>query len=106
MTLFKLPSSLLHIIAIHLEVIMNRAGLMMSGNVTLAVDGVIFFLVFFVGLIISWWALGALKWDKIVHLPVSPQANMLRFILALLGGSIWGFVAIMYLIAVNVIRTL
>jgi uncharacterized membrane protein YwzB len=85
---------------------MGRSELMMTGNVSLAVDGVIFFLVFFAGLVASWWALGALKWDKIVHLPISPQANMLRFILALLGGAVWGGVAMMYLVAVDLIRTL
>ena len=78
----------------------------MMGNVSLAVDGVIFFLVFFAGLVISWWALGALKWDKFVNLPFSPQANMLRFLLSLLGGALWGFVALMYLLAVSFIRTL
>ncbi len=76
------------------------------GNVSLAVDGAIFLIVFFGGLLISWWALGALKWDKIVTFPLTAQANMLRFLLALLGGTLWGVIAIMYLFAIELIRML
>ncbi len=79
---------------------------MTPGNVSLAVDGAVFLIVFFGGLLISWWALGALQWDKFVHLPLGPQANMLRFLLALLGGTLWGIIAILYLFAIELIRML
>ncbi len=84
----------------------NTSANLLSGNVSLAVDGIIFFVVFFAGLLVSWWALGALKWEKVVFFPLSPQATMLRFLLALVGATLWGLIALLYLLAVQMIRML
>ena len=75
-------------------------------NVSLAVDAVLFFIAFFGGVIVSWWALGALKWDKFVNATNISQVNMLRFLLALFGGMLWGSIAILYLLAVEALRGL
>lgn len=75
-------------------------------NVSLAADGFLFFIIFFAGVIVSWWALGALKWEQFTRAPLSTQARMLRFILAMVGGVVWGLIAILYFLAVQALRML
>jgi len=81
-------------------------GMAVASNtvgVLLGAGGVVFFVCFFGGLITAWWALGALRWEKFV-LPLTMQANVLRFFLALVGGLLTGFVGIAYLLAVQALK--
>lgn len=78
----------------------------MSQGVVLAMDAMIFFLAFLGGTYLTWWAVGILKWDKFVNDPYGPQARMLRFMLAMLGGFITGLIAVVYLLAGQALRLL
>lgn len=73
-------------------------------NVTLAADGMLVLLLFFVGLIGAWWALGSLKWEKIAHQPLGGQAQLLRFFLALIGGILTVLVAVLLLGAIQLLN--
>lgn len=76
-----------------------------TGNgVIFAADAIIFLVVFLGGTYITWWAIGILKWDKFVNDPYGPQARMLRFLLAMLGGFLTGLIALLYLLAGQALR--
>ncbi|MFD1675805.1 DUF1146 family protein [Alicyclobacillus fodiniaquatilis] len=75
-------------------------------SVILGTDGIVILMFFFAGLMACWWALAALKWDKFLNHPLSPQAQMLRFFLALFGGLISVGVAVLLLAAMQVARSL
>ncbi|GMA63535.1 DUF1146 domain-containing protein [Alicyclobacillus fastidiosus] len=77
-----------------------------SPPLTLGIDGTVALLFFFAGLLAAWWALGALKWDKFVNQPLSPQVQMLRFFLALAGGLLAVLVAIFILGSMSFVRVL
>jgi uncharacterized membrane protein YwzB len=70
-----------------------------------AADGLVFMLAFLLGTWYAWRALGILKWDKFVHDPFGQQARMLRFLLAMVGGSMIGFVALVYVLAGQALRS-
>ncbi len=70
-----------------------------------AADGLSFVFVFIFGTMITWWAVGILKWDKFVHDPFGPQARFLRLIFGILGGALFGFIAIVYVVAVQLLST-
>ncbi|MDP9727743.1 DUF1146 family protein [Alicyclobacillus tolerans] len=63
-------------------------------------------LFFFFGLLVSWWALGALPWDKITRHPLSSRSQMIRFMLALAGALLWDTFAALLLIMMQWMRTL
>ncbi|WAH36859.1 DUF1146 family protein [Alicyclobacillus dauci] len=79
-----------------------------AGHVSLMIgaDGLIIIVFFFAGLIAAWWALAAVKWDKFVNQPLSPQATMLRFFLSLCGGLLAVLVAVLLLGAMQVVQGL
>lgn len=76
----------------------------MTQGIILAADAVIFLIAFLGGTYITWWAIGILQWDKFVQDPYGPQARMLRFLLALLGGFLTGLIALFYLLAGQALR--
>lgn len=55
-------------------------------------------LAFIGGLILSWWALSALKWESFVKNPRTPQVTMLRLLLAIFGGLLVSGVAGLYVL--------
>lgn len=73
---------------------------------TYAAFGFLLLLVFFVGVIVSWWALGALKWEQFVRTPLSSEAMMLRFLLAVVGGIAVSLMGALFFIAVQGARLL
>ncbi|WP_134158816.1 DUF1146 domain-containing protein [Alicyclobacillus sacchari] len=73
-------------------------------NVTLAADGMLVLLLFFIGVIGAWWALGSLKWESIVRQPLSGQAQLLRFFLALIGGILTVLVAVLLLGSIQLLN--
>lgn len=74
-------------------------------NLILGTDAVLLLLFFFAGVIGAWWALGALRWDKIVTQPLSAQTQLLRFFLALFGGLLSVVVAILLLGAMQLFHS-
>ncbi|MBX5437588.1 MAG: DUF1146 domain-containing protein [Alicyclobacillaceae bacterium] len=78
---------------------------MNAGLANLAADGLLFMVVFFAGTCVTWWAVGGLRWEQFVSDPHGPQARLLRFILALCGGLVFGLVALGYVAAVQSLRT-
>ncbi|MCY0888722.1 MAG: DUF1146 family protein [Alicyclobacillaceae bacterium] len=77
-----------------------------ANNVSLASEGFVLVLFFFVGLLLTWWALGVLKWESFTRLPLSSQAQMLRFLMAMFGGFLWTGLAALFLYSVDVMRLL
>ena len=77
-----------------------------QSTVFYAADAVIFLIAFLGGTYITWWAIGIIKWEKFVHDAFGPQARMLRFLLALLGGYLTGLIALFYLLAGQALRML
>nr|WP_230087776.1 DUF1146 domain-containing protein [Alicyclobacillus mali (ex Roth et al. 2021)] len=67
-------------------------------------DGIVLLLVFFLGVVASWWALGALRWDKFTHQPFAGQAQLLRFFLALAGGVLSVIVGLILLGAMQLLN--
>ncbi|MCL6454635.1 MAG: DUF1146 domain-containing protein [Alicyclobacillus sp.] len=72
----------------------------------IAADGFIFIVGFLVGTYYAWRALGILRWDKFVMDPFGPQARLLRFLVAMVGGFIVGLIAVAYLLAGQALRML
>lgn len=73
-------------------------------SATMGADGIVLLLVFFLGVVASWWALGALKWDKFTHHPFAGQAQLLRFFLALAGGVLSVIVGLILLGAMQLLN--
>ncbi|GGJ11054.1 hypothetical protein GCM10010885_20400 [Alicyclobacillus cellulosilyticus] len=73
-------------------------------SVAAAVDGAVFIAALLAGTYAAWWALGILRWDRILADPFGPQARLLRFLLALAGGLVCGLVAILYVAAAQAFR--
>lgn len=61
-------------------------------------------LAFVGGLILSWWALAALKWESFVKNPRTPQVTMLRLLLAIFGALLVSSVAGLYVFILWVIQ--
>lgn len=70
------------------------------------VDGLVILVFFFTGLMAAWWALGALKWDKLFYHPMSSQVQMVRFFISLAGGLLACGVAVLLLGAMQILRAL
>jgi uncharacterized membrane protein YwzB len=77
-----------------------------TNNALLAADGLLFILAFFIGTYVTWWALGALKWDKFLFDPFGTQTRVLRFLLSLFGGFLMGLAAVAYIFAFQLLRLL
>lgn len=75
-----------------------------SNTVLAASDGLTFLCVFILGTMLTWWAVGILKWDKFTHDPYGRQARVLRLIFGCIGGALFGVVAVIYVIAIQLIR--
>lgn len=75
-----------------------------AASLILGTDAVLLLLFFFVGVIGGWWALGALRWDKIVTQPLTSQAQLLRFFLALCCGLLAVFIAALLLGAIQLLH--
>ncbi|WP_245629007.1 DUF1146 family protein [Alicyclobacillus shizuokensis] len=78
----------------------------LPGSAVWAADGVLFILAFLFGTWVTWWALGALKWDKFLFDPFGTQTRVLRFLLALLGGFLLALAAVAYILAFQLLRVL
>ncbi|MCL6632616.1 MAG: DUF1146 family protein [Alicyclobacillus herbarius] len=78
----------------------------LSNSAVLAADGLLFVLAFLFGTWATWWALGALKWDKFLFDPLGTQTRVLRFLLALLGGFLLALAAVAYIVAFQLLRVL
>jgi uncharacterized membrane protein YwzB len=83
---------------------MGSNNLVTSNTAMFAADGLIFMIAFLLGTWYAWRALGILKWDKFVADPHGQQARMLRFLLAMFGGSMIAFVSLVYVIAGQALR--
>lgn len=83
---------------------MGSSGLLSSNTTMIAADGLLFMCAFLFGTWYAWRALGILKWENFVHDPYGQQARMLRFLLAMLGGSMIAIVALLYLLAGQALR--
>lgn len=83
---------------------MGSAAVADSQIALLAGDGFIFMIAFLGGTYLSWWALGIIRWEKFVLAPSSPQARMLRFLIAAVGGFILAMICGVYALAGQVIR--
>lgn len=75
-----------------------------SNSALAASDGLTFLCVFVLGTMLTWWAVGILKWDKFTHDPFGRQARILRLIFGFLGGALFGMVAVVYVVAIQMIR--
>jgi uncharacterized integral membrane protein (TIGR02327 family) len=85
---------------------MMNMGTDVDNVVTVAADGLIFMIAFLGGTYVAWWALGVLRWEKFVLDPGTPQARMLRFLMAILGGFVISVIAVCYVIAGQALRLL
>lgn len=78
--------------------------MVLTTNALAASDGLTFLVIFILGTMLTWWAVGILKWDKFTHDPFGRQARMLRLILGFLGGALFGVVAVVYVVAIQLLR--
>lgn len=70
----------------------------------LAVDGIVFMAFLLASTYVVWWALGIVRWDKLLFDPTGPQARWLRFILALIGGFWIALCLLLYLAAAQLLH--
>lgn len=79
--------------------LLNTAGLAAAG-----LDGLVFIAAFLGGMYLTWRAIGILHWDKFTVDPFGPQARLLRVLIALVGGLVFGWVVVLFILATQLLR--
>lgn len=79
----------------------NHAALAVVG-----LDGFVFILAFLAGMYLTWRAIGVLRWDKFTTDPFGPQARLLRVLLGMVGGLMFGWVVVLFILATQLFRIL
>ncbi|WDL95218.1 DUF1146 domain-containing protein [Alicyclobacillus sp. ALC3] len=76
-----------------------------SANAALVgIDGMVFIAAFLGGMYLTWRAIGILRWDKFTVDPFGPQARLLRVLIALVGGLIFGWVIVLFILATQLLK--
>lgn len=76
-----------------------------SANAALVgIDGIVFIAAFLGGMYLTWRAIGILRWDKFTIDPFGPQARLLRVLVALVGGLIFGWVIVLFILATQLLK--
>ena len=70
----------------------------------IGIDGIVFIAAFLGGMYLTWRAIGILRWDKFTIDPFGPQARLLRVLVALVGGLIFGWVIVLFILATQLLK--
>lgn len=68
------------------------------------IDGLVFIAAFLGGMYLTWRAIGILRWDKFTVDPLGPQARLLRVLISLVGGLVFGWVIVLFIVATQLFK--
>lgn len=77
-----------------------------AGSAAVGIDGFVFIVAFLGGMYLTWRAIGILHWDKFTVDPFGPQARLLRVLMALVGGLVFGWVVVLFILATQLFKIL
>ncbi|MDQ0189406.1 DUF1146 domain-containing protein [Alicyclobacillus cycloheptanicus] len=72
----------------------------------IGMDALMFIVAFLFGMYMTWRAIGILRWDKFTADPFGAQARLLRVLIGMVGGFLFGFVIAIFFLATQLFSQL